>query len=352
MCVLITGGAGFIGSHTAKLLARSGTDFVVLDNLCTGRRNDVKEASLMEGNVADSALVRRILRDHRVTAVLHLAASAQVADSLLRPDLYFANNTQATAVLLDAMLAEGVKQFVFASSCSVYGNCDTAAAGEADPVAPVSPYGESKLASERTLPWYEQAFGLRWAALRYFNAAGAEEGLGEDVTESRRIIPRAVNAALHQGSALQVFGTDFATPDGSAVRDFVHVADVARANLLALRYVEQNKPGAVVNIGSGIGVSVLDIIAEVAEQTGRPVPWHPRPARTGDPAQAISNPARATDLLHWSPTCSGLAEIVESVLDSRTGVRRVTAGARQAAPIAKSPSLPAATINAASAVSP
>ena len=317
MSILITGGAGFIGSHTTRLLANSGINIIVLDNLSTGRREDVLYGTFVQGEVADIALVRHILREHKVTSVLHLAASAQVSDSLRRPDLYFANNTCSTVALLEAMAAEHVQQIVFASSCSVYGNFDTAAAGEADTVFPVSPYGESKLATERMLPWYERAFGLRWVALRYFNAAGAEEGLGEDITESRRIIPRAVNAALRQGSPLEIFGTDFPTPDGSGVRDFVHVADVARANQLALDYVEQNKPGAVINIGSGRGVSVLDIVVAVGEQAGCDVPWHPRPGRPGDPAQAISNISRAKQLLHWSPSCSGLTEIVRSVLRSR-----------------------------------
>ena len=317
MSVLITGGAGFIGSHTVMLLGGLGVDLVVLDNLSTGRREDVVHGAFVEGDVADAALVRHILRKHGVTAVLHLAASAQVSDSLLRPDLYFGNNTCATARLLEAMAAEGVSQFVFASSSSVYGNVDTAAASELDTVLPVSAYGESKVATERMLPWYARAFGLRWVALRYFNAAGAAPGLGEDITRSQRIIPRAVNAALGQGSALEIFGTAFATCDGSAVRDFVHVADVAQANRLALRYVEQGSSGAVINIGSGSGASVLKIVGAVKVQAGCAVPWIARPARPGDPAQVVCSIERAKELLHWSPRCSGITEIVASVLRSR-----------------------------------
>ena len=317
MSVLITGGAGYIGSHTARLLADSGCEVVVLDNLSTGRRDDALHGTFVAGDAGNIDLVRRILREYQVSSVLHLAASTQVADSLCRPDLYFANNTCVTGVLLEAMMAERVQRIVFASSCSVYGDFDTAAASEIDPNFPVSPYGESKLATERTLPWYELAFGLRWVALRYFNAAGAGEGLGEHITESRRIIPRVVCAALRQGPALDIFGTGFLTPDGSAVRDFVHVMDVARANQLALKYVEQNKPGVIINIGSGCGTSVLQIVAAVGEQVGCDVPWNARPPRSGDPAQAISNISRAEHLLHWSPVCSNLAWIVGSVVRSR-----------------------------------
>lgn len=316
MSILLTGGAGYIGSHTAKLLSAAGFDLVTVDNLSTGRRDDACWGSLIEGDLCDRALIRRVLREHSVSAVLHLAASAQVGDSMQRPDLYFANNISGTLALLDAMVAEGVRQLVFASSCSVYGNSSSCAAHEDEMAHPVSPYGESKLAIERALGWYERAFGLRWAALRYFNAAGAEEGLGEDPSESVRIIPRAVHAAIGDGPALEVFGTSFPTGDGSAIRDFVHVRDVARANLLALRYVEQDRSGAVINIGSGGGVSVLQIIREVGRQAGQEVPFQVRPARVGDPACAIADISRARELLGWTPVESGLPEIVASVVRS------------------------------------
>jgi len=191
---------------------------------------------------------------------------------------------------------------------------------EGDPVTPVSPYGESKLATERTLPWYRQAFGLRWMALRYFNAAGAEDGLGEDVSQSLRIIPRAIYAALGEGPPLQVYGDDFPTPDGSAVRDFVHVADAARANLLALRYLDRLEdasiPGQIVNIGSGSGTSVLEIVDSVSRLSGRKVPFSILPARLGDPACAISDCSKARGLLGWTPVNSRIDQIVESVLRS------------------------------------
>ena len=322
MSILITGGAGFIGRHTAKLLHASGLEPVVLDNLSTGRRGEEAWGPFIEGDISDVPLVRKILRDHAVSAVIHLAASAHVGDSMARPDAYYRNNVCGTAALLEAMSAQGVKQLVFASSCSVYGNSASTAAHEDEPVIPMSPYGESKLVTERALPWYQLAFGLQWVALRYFNVAGAEESMGEDIAGCRRIVPRTVHAAIGGGSALGVFGTTFDTPDGSAVRDYVHVSDVAKANLQALLYVEHGKTPAVMNIAAGIGTSVLQIIDEVGRQSGLPVPHDYEAARGGDPACAIADISRARQELGWEPTASELDNIVASVLRSnalRTG---------------------------------
>jgi UDP-glucose-4-epimerase GalE len=317
MAILITGGAGFIGRHTAKLACAAGYDVVVLDNLSTGRRKDARYGALVEGDIADTILVRRLIRERSITAVIHLAASAHVGDSMARPGEYYANNVCGTASLLEAATAEGVRKLVFASSCSVYGNAASSAAREDEPVIPMSPYGESKLVTERALGWYERAHGLKWVALRYFNVAGAEDALGEDVAGCRRIVPRAVHAAIGGGAPLQIFGGNFETADGSAVRDYVHVGDVARANLCALRYVEQARPAAVINIGSGNGVSVLEIVREVERQTGRPVAHRIEAARAGDPGCAVSDARRAQHLLGWRPERSSIGEIVASVLRSR-----------------------------------
>jgi UDP-glucose-4-epimerase GalE len=323
MAVLITGGAGFIGRHTAKLFRASGREVVLLDNLTLGRREEQGFGTLVEGDICDTALVRRVLREHGVTAVVHLAASAHVGDSMARPEEYYRNNVCGTAGLLEAMAAEGVRGLVFASSCSVYGNAaDTAR--ESDAVVPVSPYGESKVVTERALEWYERAHGLRWFVLRYFNVAGAEGALGEDLAGCRRIIPRTVHAALGGGAEVQVFGTEFATPDGSAVRDYVHVSDVAEANLLALGAVESEGKPAVVNIAAGVGVSVLEIVAEVGRQVGRAVPHRIVEARAGDPGCAIADTSLAMERLGWRARRSGLEGIVGSVVESarlRGGVR-------------------------------
>jgi UDP-glucose-4-epimerase GalE len=316
MAILVTGGAGFIGRHTAKLLCNRGMRVILLDNLTTGRRSDAGKGELVLGDIENRTLVRRVLREHGVTQVIHLAASAHVGDSMQRPDAYYANNVAGTAALLEAMVAENVLQLVFASSCSVYGNSASTAAHEDEAVVPMSPYGESKLVTERALPWYGLAFGLRWVALRYFNVAGAEDAMGEDLAGCRRIIPRTIHAALNEGSPLKVFGTSFQTCDGSAVRDYVHVSDVARANLAALQFLERGSEPAVINIGAGKGISVLRIIEEVELQCGRAVPHQIAPAREGDPGCAISDASRAREILGWTPRKSELHSIVASVLHS------------------------------------
>jgi UDP-glucose-4-epimerase GalE len=316
MSILITGGAGYIGGHTAKLLAESGLNVVILDNLITGRRENLQWGAFVEGDIADVGLVRSIIRRYGVTAVLHLAASTQASDSVVRPDACFANNVCGSLKLLDAMVAEGVKQFVFASSSSVYGDSASASAREDEPVTPVSAYGESKLQTERVLPWYERAYGLRWAALRYFNVAGATGDLGEQISASLRIIPRTVHSIIGYGPTLEVFGTTLPTLDGSAVRDYVHVVDVARANLQALRALEQNQGGMVLNIGSGAGVSVLQIVETVSREVEQRITYHPRPGRPGDPAYIVSDISKAQSLLAWTPTVSSLSNIVASVVSS------------------------------------
>ncbi len=316
MSILITGGLGFIGSHTAKLFHESGLEVVILDNLANGRRENAQWGTVLQGDIADVPLVRSIIRQHSITSVLHLAAYVQVGESMVRPDLYFANNVGGSLRLLEAMTAEGVRQFVFASSCSVYGNSGSLSAHEEDAVTPVSPYGESKLQTERILPWYQRTFGLRWLALRYFNVAGAKDGLGEEISSSVRIIPRVVHSGISDETRLEVFGTEFSTADGSAVRDFIHVDDVAHANLKALSHVRAVDAGEVLNIGSGIGVSVLQIIDEVSKELGSRVKYYPRLPRPGDPAHSVSDISKATKLLNWEPVASSLPNIVGSVIKS------------------------------------
>ena len=312
--ILITGGAGFIGSFTAKFCAEAGFQVVVLDNLVTGRSDRARWGRFHRADIRDVELVRHILRTHRVSAVIHLAASTQVAESILNPAEYFSNNVDGVVALLDAMVAENVLRVVFASSCSVYGNTASAWIDEAHETHPVSPYGESKLLAESALQRCEAEYGLKSVSLRYFNVAGgdSEAGLGEHPDRSSRIIPRTFLAAEHGGAPLRIFGSSYDTRDGTAVRDYVHVSDIARANLLATEYLLANRPSTTLNIGAGTGSSVTQIVDEMARVLGKAVPVLPGDPRPGDPPYAVSDPSRANEVLGWLPYHSSLKEIVAS----------------------------------------
>jgi UDP-glucose-4-epimerase GalE len=315
MSILITGGAGFIGSATAKVCAQAGRRVTVLDNLSTGRMDRVRWGAFCLGDIRNVEAVREVLRLNGVTTVVHLAAYANVGESIAKPAEYYSNNVSGTTALLEAMLAENVRRIVFASSCSVYGNTASLRLREDHDVQPMSPYGESKMIGERMLDWYGHAYGLQAIKLRYFNVAGAdpEAGLGEDVETSLRIVPRALKAALRD-VPLQLFGTDFDTVDGTAVRDYVHVRDVADANLRAIEYLEGDRPNAVMNLGTGRGVSVRQIGAEVGQALGKPLQLQPHPRREGDVPYAVADAARAGELLGWRAAFSSLAEIVDSAV--------------------------------------
>ncbi len=265
MRVLVTGGAGYIGSHTAKALARDGFEPVVLDNLVTGHRSAVRWGPFVRGDVGDRGLVRRVIRDHRVEAVVHFAACAYVGESIQDPRKYFRNNVANTLALLDAMLDAGVDQIVFSSTCATYGVPDELPIGEDHPQRPVNPYGDSKLFVERMLGAYGVAYGLRSVALRYFNAAGADpEGeLGENHDPETHLIPLVIEAALGRRPWVDVLGTDYPTPDGTAVRDFVHVTDLAEAHVRALGHLLGGGESVALNLGTGAGHSVREVIGTV-----------------------------------------------------------------------------------------
>jgi UDP-glucose-4-epimerase GalE len=316
MAVLITGSAGFVGSHSALLFRAAGIQVVGVDNLSKGNARQPGLGPFFKLDIADVSEIRKILRRERVSLVLHLAGSTEVAESMARPDRYFANNVQNGLRLLEAMLAENVRRIVFASSCSIYGNAESSAASETAGVKPMSPYGESKLFMERVLRWYGESHGMQWIALRYFNVAGVASAanLGEDPETTARVIPRAVNAALGLGGPFRIMGTRRSTPDGTAVRDYVHVSDVADANLRALRWLERGGPSGVLNIGTGRGVSIRQVLNEVARAAGQPVPAIEVDSPVGDPAQIVADVRRAEQMLGWKPVQSDLRNIVESVL--------------------------------------
>ncbi|MDP9151506.1 MAG: UDP-glucose 4-epimerase GalE [Myxococcota bacterium] len=312
MSVLIVGGAGYIGSQTAKRVAGAGLRPVVLDNLVYGHPWAVKWGPLVEGDLADSALLARVLREHDVTSVIHFAAYAYVGESVTNPRKYFRNNVVNTLNLLDAMVDAGTKNIVFSSTCATYGEPREVPIAESHPQHPVNPYGESKLAVEKILRWYAGAYGLRYAALRYFNAAGADPDgeLGEEHDPETHLIPLAIDAALGRGR-LSIFGTDYPTTDGTAIRDYIHVADLADAHWLALSHLDRAGDNLLLNLGTGHGHSVRQVVAAVEKISGRKVAVQEAGRRAGDPPALVADAREATRVLGWHPRYAELETIVE-----------------------------------------
>lgn len=312
--VLVAGGAGYIGSHTCKLLAQAGREPVVLDDLSTGHRWAAKFGPFYEGDIENGELVQKIVRDHDVTDVIDFAAKAAVGESYVDPGKYFRENVGKTVRFVDALIAGGVKNIVFSSTCAVYGNPDTIPITEAESKKPVNPYGETKLFVERMLHWYGIAHGLKWVAPRYFNAAGADpEGeIGEVHEPETHLIPAAIEAILGKRPQLEVYGTDYPTPDGTAIRDYIHVFDLGRAHILALDYLRNGGESIALNLGTGVGQSVMDVIGAVRAATGREVPHGLRPRRAGDPPQLVADPSLAKAVLGWSAEYRDIRRTVET----------------------------------------
>ena len=309
----MTGGAGYIGSHASKTLARAGYHVVALDNLVAGHREAVKGAPLIEGDVGDVALVREVLRDHQISAVMHFAAFLDVGASVRDPAGFYRNNVIGTLGLLEAMAAESVRLLVFSSTCATYGEPIETPIVETHPQRPINSYGETKLAIERALPHFERAYGLRSIALRYFNAAGADPDgeIGEDHSPEIHLIPRAIQAATG-GEALQVFGDDYPTPDGTCMRDYIHVTDLADAHVKALEALAETGRSSAYNLGTGTPQSVRQVIESVERVTGRRVPWTLGPRRPGDPAVLYAAAHKAQAELHWKPRFADLDAIVST----------------------------------------
>jgi UDP-arabinose 4-epimerase len=316
LSILVTGGAGYIGSHACKALARAGYRPVVLDNLSRGRRLAVRWGPLVEADLADRARVAAALTEHGISAVLHFAAYAYVGESVADPALYYRNNLGGSLSLLEAMREVGVDKIVFSSTCATYGILERMPIAETAPQLPVNPYGETKLAIERALRWYGSAYGLRSVSLRYFNAAGADpEGeIGECHEPETHLVPLVLQAALGQRGQIEVFGTDYPTPDGTAIRDYIHVQDLADAHLRAIEHLVAGGPGAALNLGTGRGHSVREVIAAAEAVGGRPVPWRAAPRRPGDPPILVADPSRAIEVLGWRPTLSDLDTILATAL--------------------------------------
>jgi UDP-glucose-4-epimerase GalE len=313
MPVLVTGGAGYIGSHTVRQLRQRGDDVIVLDSLELGHREAVADAPLVVGDIGDYDLVAETVSRYRIESVVHFAAYKAAGESFENPGRYFINNVGGTARLLDAAYRHGVKSFVFSSSCAVYGTPAETPVGEDAPIHPESPYGESKSLVERMLHWYDVALGMRSVSLRYFNAAGAamDGSLGEDWSVTLNLVPLAMKALLGHSPPLQVFGTDYPTPDGTAIRDYIHVDDLADAHLRALDYLAGGGATRELNLGTGVGSSVRQVLSAAEQAAGRPVPSEDAPRRPGDPVALWADNTRAREVLGWKARY-GLDDIVAS----------------------------------------
>ncbi len=311
MVVLVIGGAGYIGSHTARALRRAGHDVIIFDNLSTGYELLASGFELVRGDVLDPSALRTALK--RVDAIMHFAAHAYVGESVTNPRKYFRNNVEGGLSLLNTALEAGLKKIIFSSTCAVYGEPAKVPIEENIPRQPVNPYGVSKLFFEQALEAYDRAYEFRYASLRYFNAAGADESgeIGELHNPETHLIPLALSAAAGTGPALQIFGTDYPTPDGTCIRDYIHVNDLASVHVKALGHLAAGKPSLAVNVGTGTGASVREVLSTVEKVTGKVVPHGTVPRRPGDPPALVANSARAQSLLGWKAS-RGLHEIVST----------------------------------------
>jgi UDP-glucose 4-epimerase len=314
--VLVTGGAGYIGSHVVQQLRARGTPVVVLDNLATGFRQAVQDAPLVVGDVADRALVDRVIAGHGVGAVMHLAGSSVVPEAMREPLKYYGNNSAATRVLLEACLQAGVHRFIFSSSAAVYGMPPDGIARESAIPAPINPYGRSKLVCEWQLHDLAAASELRYVALRYFNVAGADpQGrIGQATARAMPLVKVACEHAVGKRGHLSVLGTDYPTPDGTGVRDYIHVSDLARAHLDALDYLAGGGDSQVLNAGYGHGYSVREVFASVQRAAGRPLVLREEPRRAGDPPSVVAANERLREVLGWRPRFDDLDTMVRTAL--------------------------------------
>ena len=321
--ILVTGGAGYVGSHACKALAKAGYRPVVYDNLSRGHRAAVRWGPLVEGKLHDRPRLAEAMRSHRVSAVMHFAAFAYVGESVTDPEIYYTNNVGGTLALLGAMRDAAVRTLVFSSTCAVYGVPDAVPIRETTAKAPLNPYGETKLAIERTLHWYAGAYGLNYAALRYFNAAGADPDgeIGEDHDPETHLIPLVLRAALGAGKPVEIYGTDYPTPDGTAIRDYIHVTDLADAHVRALADLGAGGDSGALNLGTGRGHSVREVVAAVERVAGRMVPRREVARRPGDPPELVADPALANSRLGWRPMHSDIDTIVRTALawETRNG---------------------------------
>lgn len=311
MKLLVVGGAGYIGAVTVELLLEQNHDVIVLDNLCRGHEPAVpRAAKFVKGDMGNAEDLNALFKAEKIDAVMHFGALSLVGQSVEQPALYFRNNVTNGMTLLDVMIANDVKKFVFSSTAAVYGEPHASPITEDFPLIPTSPYGDSKLAYEKILKWYANAYGLMYAALRYFNVAGATETIGEDHDPETHLIPLVLQAARGARSHITIFGDDYQTPDGTGIRDYIHVKDLAAAHLLAVEALKTPGQNNVFNLGSGTGFSVKQIIEVARKVTGKPIPVEIGPRRAGDPSTLIASSQKIQDELGWAPKYGALETII------------------------------------------
>jgi UDP-glucose 4-epimerase len=313
MSILVTGGAGYIGSATVERLKAKGEQVVVLDDLFRGHRAAVEQdVPFYEGRVGDQTLVERIIAEHKVQECVHFAALAFVGESVQEPEKYYSNNVGQGIAFIGALMKSGVRRIVFSSTCATYGEPKEVPISENCPQWPVNPYGWSKLMMERFLVSYDQAYGLKSVSLRYFNAAGATDRCGEAHDPESHLVPNVLKAAAGELKQLSIFGTDYPTPDGTAVRDYVHIADLAEAHILSLEHLRRGGESDFMNLGTGNGYSVMEVIESARKVTGKPIATKIEARRAGDPPKLVADPRKAKKVLGWTPTMSDLSTILRS----------------------------------------
>ncbi|PLR96925.1 UDP-glucose 4-epimerase GalE [Bacillus sp. T33-2] len=314
MAILVTGGTGYIGSHTVVELLNQGEEVIIIDNLRTGHQESVTGGTFYEGDLRDREFLDRVFSNHDIEAVIHFAASSLVGESVQKPLDYYENNLIASHSLVSAMLDHGVKKIVFSSTAATYGEPKQIPIREEDETSPTSPYGETKLAMEKMFRWCDGAYGLKSISLRYFNAAGAHpEGMiGEDHDPESHLIPIILQVALGQREAIGIFGDDYPTEDGTCIRDYIHVMDLANAHWLALEHLRKNESSDVFNLGNGKGFSVKEVIETARKVTGHSIPQKVSPRMAGDPAILIASSEKARNVLGWEPKYNQLETIIET----------------------------------------
>lgn len=315
MRILVLGGAGYIGSHTALELVKAGNEVVIADNLVTGYRKAIpKEAKFYEGDLRDFDFLNKLFQQEKIDAVIHFAAYSLVGESVTNPLKYYDNNLCGTKVLLEAMVKNNVDKIVFSSTAATYGEPENIPILETDRTCPTNPYGETKLAMEKMFKWTAEAHGLRYVSLRYFNACGADESgeIGEAHTPESHLIPLILQVPNGKRETISIYGTDYDTPDGTCIRDYIHVTDLAQAHILAVQYLNNGGESDIFNLGNGVGYSVREVIETARKVTGHPIPATESSRRAGDPARLVASSEKAKKILGWKPVHDSLEEIISS----------------------------------------